>query len=164
MSKTRKVLTIILIVLICLTIGFIWSNSMKDKSQSSDQSDGVYNQIVEISTNVLGEKTTENIFTVVTRLVFRKIAHFTEFFLLGLEFALLYDCIKRIKKLAIVELLSFGLIVASIDEIIQIFSKRGPAVLDVLIDYMGYLTALGCVCFMFYIVLKIKTKRKQKAK
>lgn len=162
MSKTRKICLTFLIVLISLTLGFIWSNSIKDKTGSSAQSNGVYNKVVEISTDLLGEEITDEIFSVITRDVFRKIAHFTEFALLGIESALLYICIKRIKRIAILELLAFGLTVASIDEIIQIFSNRGPSVVDVLIDFTGYLTALVIVFTLLYIVLLVKTKKKDK--
>ena len=65
----------------------------------------------------------------------RKNAHFAEYFLLGIE---LY-CILRARfgKKTWAFSLNAALIVAFLDETIQIFSKRAPEVVDIWIDLSG---------------------------
>lgn len=153
MNKYRKIISIILIILITSTVGFIWSNSMKSKASSSQQSSGVYDQVVEVSNKVLGKEITEDVFNVITKQVFRKLAHFTEFFILGVEVSLLFICLKRYKKFAILKLFVFGLIIACIDEMIQIFFDRGASIIDILIDYGGYVFSL-LIYFLWLFICK----------
>jgi len=96
----------------------------------------------------------------VTMHLVRKLAHFTEYFVLGAELTLYVDLRARrtsapqtiiIKVLPLV----IGLITASLDETIQIFSGREPAVTDVLLDFCGVLTAFIIV----RIILAIWSKR-----
>ena len=67
----------------------------------------------------------------------RKAAHFTEFAVLGAEiFALLALESLSIGKCGMYTSFS-SLFLAFIDETLQIFSKRGPTILDVWIDFLG---------------------------
>ncbi|MGM9636358.1 MAG: VanZ family protein [Eubacteriales bacterium] len=96
--------------------------------------------------------------------VIRKLAHFSEYAILGMLtfFALLWDRIKRLPHI----LIAFGIggIYAVTDELHQILSiGRSPAVLDVLIDSAGVLagTLIAWLIFcLFRIFLRQKRRRK----
>ncbi|MBR5817159.1 MAG: VanZ family protein [Clostridia bacterium] len=96
----------------------------------------------------------------------RKIAHFTEYFILGL-FTSLYVVIfmPRIEA-AYRERIRFSIyslfaapIVALIDETIQIFSSRGASVADVWLDVFGFFTSAFIVYTVFYVIKLINEKR-----
>jgi VanZ family protein len=72
-------------------------------------------------------------------LIIRKLAHFIEFFLLGI--ALSIYLIKE--KIEVYHIISLGFIVAVIDEFIQLFvSGRSGIVFDDGIDLLGVLVSL----------------------
>lgn len=128
--KTAKITLIILIV---LTLLFIFSQSMLSKEESSKESNAVGGIIAEILPpgTPVGDYVQSNL---------RKIAHFAEFFLLGSEVAVfVYFFVKR-KPYTLFAYL-FALVVALLDETVQIFSERGPAISDVWIDFFGFATA-----------------------
>ena len=86
----------------------------------------------------------------------RKIAHFSEFGLLGvLSTAWLFhvdsrrSALKRWVKVGICAV--FCLLYAVSDEVHQIFSGRGPAVTDVLIDTWGALTGIGALLLILWL-------------
>ena len=92
-----------------------------------------------------------------TSLMVRKIAHFTEFFVLGilLHSALLAHRLPYRIPLAVVCVLS----VATIDECIQLFVPgRACAVLDVLLDTAGGTAGTFTFFGVFALVLYIKEK------
>ncbi len=162
MSKKRKILSYILIFIILATVCYIFSNSSLGKEDSSKTSNGVYASCKEFVADVFGEDFSLSVFSVITHNVFRKLAHFFEYFVLGLEVSILYICLKLDKSdlLLLLFFYAFGLIVASSDETFQIFTNRGPSVIDVLIDYSGYLFALIIVLSIFFIVRNKKNKKK----
>ena len=139
------------VALCCLlaTIGFIWSNSMRNATQSTAQSGfwrDLFRQIFDIEQQPF-RFLYENL---------RKVAHFFEFALLGAEAAwLLLGRRHRLARLA----LGFGicLLVAMADEAIQWFVPgRVAALLDVLLDGAGslcglllYSAAAAAVCRLF---------------
>ena len=153
MSKTRIAVVIILSVLIVGTLAFIWGNSVLPKEESAEVSSTVYEEVEPVLDTVLGEGT-------VDEFSFRKLAHFSEFFLLGFETMLLVLTLKGLKILPLIIALPAGLVVGAIDETIQIFSERGPAVKDVFIDFTGYF----CAFFLFFIVAVIGFFIKKKTK
>ncbi len=150
----------LLIIAILLTLVFIFSNSAKTQKQSAAQSESfkeVVEKIIPKETD-LGQKILKNI---------RKIAHFTEYGLLGIESSLLIFVLmngrgKRYKNAAFSPV--FALIVAFIDETVQIYSKRGPAVADMWIDVGGFftyslLTYIGIELLCLIKALTVKPKK-----
>ena len=131
---------------------FIWQQSTLAPVASSETSDAVRDVVVPAvggPTTLLGG--------FLDRFL-RKIAHFTEFGVLGLtvEGYLAYRHSLRADALAV----AFGFSVASCDELLQLATGRGAAVSDVLLDVCGYLTfslLLRATCFA---ALQIKNKRK----
>ena len=89
----------------------------------------------------------------------RKLAHFTEFACLGILSGWLIQMLRDIKWQWIALPLAFGVLVACVDETIQIFVPgRGPGILDVGIDSLGVL--LGVVLINIYASIKTKFWRK----
>ena len=152
-NKWMTVLRYVLIALIIATVLFIFIQSMLPKEASEEQSDavgGIISEIIPPDTPA-GEYVQENI---------RKIAHFTEFAILGAEVALyLILFMPKIRYM----LMSYPsiLILAFFDETIQIFSGRGPAISDVWIDFLGFLTLASTFYVVYWAVRLIYSKRKQ---
>ena len=70
----------------------------------------------------------------------RKIAHFTEYGLLGIEIALYIAFFAQDKKRLASLSPAVPFFVGFFDETIQCFSKRGPMIEDVWIDIGGFFT------------------------
>ena len=131
MNKTRLWIFTIIIALILV---FIWGNSLLNAETSKALSDY-------LRTNILGFLFDEMNANQASFLV-RKLAHFTEYAVYGIELSLLivsnwmkWKTGKIFKRILIC--LNMILITAFIDETIQFFSGRGPAVLDIWIDLAG---------------------------
>lgn len=131
-SHTAKVVAKwVLIALILATLVFIFTNSLKSPEQSLEDSNavgGILSTIFPPDTD-LGAFIEEYV---------RKIAHFTEYGLLGIEVAL-YVCFytKRRVRCALVASAS-SFFVGFIDETLQYISGRGPAISDVWVDVGGF--------------------------
>lgn len=82
-------------------------------------------------------------------LVFRKLAHMTEFFILALIFSKVIGfSIKKNYKILIVTI-AFGILYAISDEVHQLFVPgRVGSVIDIMIDGLGVL--LGAAVFFIY--------------
>lgn len=119
---TKNKISLLLVILWMILI-FIMSSF--DANNSSNQS----NFIVDIITSIINIKDTE-----LLSLIIRKLAHFTEYFILGLlviNFIIRYD-----KKIIIAILLC--IIYATSDEIHQIFVPgRSCQITDIMIDSLG---------------------------
>lgn len=95
------------------------------------------------------------------------VGHFLLFGLSGsftfLTFVMSDYMIEKFKWKNIIFVLSFGLIVAIISELIQYFVPgRYGALIDILIDFSGYLLFSGIVCLVYILILKRKQKTKAK--
>ncbi len=133
------------IILIVLTIIFIWGQSLMSPKQSGEESEAVksFLEKVFVFENALTDFILKNV---------RKIAHFVEFGVLGLEmvlFTLLCTIFSRRDK---IYLSFFGPVVAVIDETIQKFTLRGSSFVDVLIDSAGYFTFVFITAFVCLII------------
>lgn len=134
-QKNKKIITGILMSAILLTLCFIFGNSM-DSKEVSGQKSAIVKEVVDAVAEALGseEKVTEH--------TIRKLAHYLEFSLLGVELAAFCVLWKR----PLVYAAFSGLLVALSDETIQIFSNRGSSVLDVWLDFSGVVTGLLFFC------------------
>ena len=155
-TKYVKSLRICFLVLILATLLFIFINSALPPETSSEQS----GKVEDIITSIIPADTTLGEFLVK---YLRKIAHFTEYGLLGIEFALMIMLLSVKRGKCALLSLTVPFFVGFIDESIQILSKRGPSISDVWIDVGGFiffgLIAYG-VCFaVFFTVGKIKSKK-----
>lgn len=136
MIKSRKRM-VWCITLLCLNVLFIWGNSLLVREISS-----AISKIVGTILSWLFPGP-EDLVEGTGQGILRKIAHFTEFFTLGMLLTWLVGMAG--KKPFLIPALA-GLAVACIDETIQIFVPgRGPGVLDVLIDFAGVALGMGAL-------------------
>ncbi len=157
MSK-RKVLRIALYLLIITNVIFIWSMSLYTREESGAQSGNLVRILMFVFPFL------KDLPSDVIEYVIRKLAHFSEFGLLGfLSASATWEYVSRKKS----DLGFFGyafpvllacLFVASTDETIQIFTGRGPAVGDVMIDFSGAV----CGFFILAAVRMLVILRKMK--
>ncbi len=157
-DKIKRIFLYILIVAIALTIIFIFSNSLKTKDQSLEDSNAVGGFISSIfpPESDIGKFILEYI---------RKIAHFTEYGLLGIEAAILVIFYFKKRICAALVSLNLSLIVAFIDESLQYISDRGPSISDVWIDVGGFaffsLIAYG-IAFAVSLAVRIISRKTSK--
>lgn len=162
LSPVKRYALLAVILLITMTVAFIFSNSMKPPAESTSDSDTVkeiISSIIPPESN-LGQLILNNI---------RKIAHFTEYGLLGIEVSCFIFLLveKRSKRyIGAAKSLLFALVVGFCDETVQIFSSRGPMIQDVWIDVGGFFTyallanaTLECVLLVKLALKKLKEKR-----
>ncbi|MDD2363004.1 MAG: VanZ family protein [Oscillospiraceae bacterium] len=136
MKKTHK-RRLIFTVLSVLFTAFIFLNSIQNAAISSAQS----GNFVVFLENILSSI---GISVSVSEFIIRKLAHFSEFFILGILLCLTLRTytVKIIKNVTIP--LFLGILVAVTDEFIQLFSAgRAGLVADVVLDFSGFLTGLG---------------------
>lgn len=144
MTKTRIPL-IIVCALTVLTVIFIFSRSIPDKVESYRES----SLIVALFELVFGEGNVNG------RLV-RKLAHFTEFAVLGAELSVLLWVIRKKSLQAYLNIIFAAATVALCDETIQIFSGRGPQVQDVWIDIFGAVVGIALLLGIRAMAFAIK--------
>lgn len=154
LSRNRKIAIALIITFIVLTVAFIWSNSCQSAAQSSKSSGAVYSTVQNVLDKVFGEGKVP-----ITHNVIRKLAHFSEFAVLGAEFCVLIIALNKESFTGYVKILPCGVFVAAVDECLQFISDRGPAITDVLIDFFGYLTATVLFFVIFLIRSRIKAKK-----
>lgn len=137
----RVVWQCVMVAVILLTTGFIWSNSMRNATASGAQS-GFFKQLFAQIFDITREP---------FRFLYdhlRKLAHFAEFALLGTEVSLLLLASAK-KRLPVRLLLGmcFCVLVAVVDETIQLFVPgRVACAVDVCIDSAGALCGV-LLCF-----------------
>ena len=137
----------VLRVLLLLTLGFIWGNSLLPVRQSLSFSDASAHWLSTFldPDSPIARFLLENV---------RKIAHFAEFSLLGVELCLLKGARSR-TLCGAAQTLSAGLWIAVADEALQMISARGPRISDVLIDLggvvHGMLWVLACTALWQYV-------------
>ena len=158
-NKLFLILSIISLIMVVVTAIFIFYFSSQSASESTKTSNSVTDVVIEITQPdypSLPPETQKERFQL-TSTVVRKMAHFTEFFLLGL-FSILtikfFELYKNKKvKLSYLYALLFSTLYAASDEIHQIISEnRGPSIKDVLIDCSGSLLAILIVFVVFLLI------------
>lgn len=124
---------------------FIWMNSLIPGNISSEQSGFIVNILYPAFKSIIDVNTFS--------LIIRKLAHFTQFMLL----IIVFTCYYRDTNKNNYYLIAFihGLLVAVIDETIQIFIPgRAGLISDVLIDLLGVITGI----ILVYIYNKFRNK------
>ena len=135
----------ILYIVLCLIVFFIWDNSL----QNGGTSDGfslIFAKWIAPIANKLGFY--GNIWAL--NRIIRKLAHLTEFTILG---GVLYVVLRRyIEYGTVVKTIGVGIVTASLDEFIQLFSLgRSSQLSDVLIDTVGIIIGISVVKLTYYI-------------
>ncbi len=144
MKHSVKIGILILVNLLLLT--FIFTRSAKSIPESRDESDRIMELIRPVLELVVGKGN-------VTEHLVRKLAHFTEFGLLGVTMTALICSIPAHPLWAFL----LTLLSALTDETVQIFSERGSQVQDVWLDFGG------AVCgILFLLALRLLWNRRKK--
>lgn len=131
------------ILLVILWMILIFTMSSFNSTESSNQS----NFIVDIITNIFNI-TNINLLS----LIIRKLAHFTEYFILGI---LIYNLIHSYNKKICIAIIICVLYAIS-DEIHQLFVPgRSCQLLDILIDTMGSIVGI----YLLYFIKKLQTNK-----
>ncbi len=164
-ERHRK-MRILLRVLIVVSIVFAWGHSMIPATESSEESGFVFELLRPVLSAFFPEDMINGLFV-------RKLAHFCEYTLMGLEMSAYAAIIIRTNYVSFrkeadktykkthrkqtlclaINTVFCGLAVAFIDETIQIFSPgRGPEIADVWLDMGGFVCGgcvVGLVCMIF---------------
>lgn len=141
---------IIIITAVLWTL-FIFGQSLLPGEVSSDQSGFVVDVLYPLITKI-GIQIKVDTFS----FIIRKLAHFTEYFILGLILHLIYQ--KSHSNKFFIMIITHGLITASIDETIQLFTpNRSGELRDVMIDTLGVITAI-----LFIKIIKMLFKKEAK--
>ena len=156
-NRNKKAITI-LSICIAATLAFIWIHSCMGQEESSQESGFIYDLLCPFFELFVGKGN-------VTEHFIRKLAHFTEFFGLGLELKLLMKLVLLDTPyiLRMINAWTLGTMCALIDETIQIFSGRGPAIADVWLDSAGCLTGVLLMSLIIIIVNKHIRKKEERA-
>ena len=104
--------------------------------------------IVDLLTPILGPLIGEEN---VTDHFIRKLAHFTEFSVLGAEMACLSLLLTKRRIHGMMHCLFAGLLAAVIDESLQLLNDRGSQVQDVLLDFGGVLFGVLLIHLIAYL-------------
>ncbi len=143
-KKTSPILILFRILFTCCliySVVFIFQNSLEIASVSSEKSE----QVQEIVNNAAGTVGLGPF----SLHVIRKLAHFTEFMLMGFWFMLCLRVYTRHFVRHISWPLFLGLTTAVADETIQLFvDGRGSSVKDVWIDFAGFNVGLFIALFL----------------
>lgn len=144
MLNQRKLLTVVFLLANLLWIGFIFGRSLKTADLSSAES-GWFLSLF------------QRVFPSVTMHFVRKLAHFTEFFLLGAISCGTGVCLfsRRFWCFS----LALGAVVAPCDELLQRLSEgRSCQLSDAFLDFSGVLAATAVLALLIWILQK-KGKR-----
>jgi len=167
LSKKRKIIVITLIILFIGSVLLVWGQSLLPASSetpkeevvldvglnSHDQSEIVYEASKDTLDKVFGKNKIE-------LPKFRKIAHVVEYVGVGLLFNLLILALGKYDIKTSFWSLSIGLFIGVIDESLQILSKRGPEVYDILVDFLGVLIVTAVFMGVYFIIQKANKKPK----
>lgn len=129
--------------LVCLAVLLIWCQSCLPRQLSAQESGWV----TELLSRLLG-------ITDIPEHFVRKLAHFTEYALLGCLIFLLMRCIPVKSGWRELYGAVLAIVVALLDETIQIFSGRGPMIQDVWLDFGGAVCGGAVTGLIAYLVDK----------
>ena len=152
MKKTISVISLILWMII------IFSFSSADANKSTGTSDKVMTTMIEIKDKITDQETPiseKEIIVKNSSFYVRKIAHITEYLILGL---LMFNALKQFNILNIYYAIILCILYSCTDEFHQLFiNGRSGSFRDVLIDTIGIL--LGTYLYKILIIKKKKVNK-----
>ena len=156
-NQTKRKHGKILYIVIILTLIFIWGNSLLNAEISSYISDFFKDIILSVFPFVPSGEAEG------TGGVVRKLAHITEFAILGVELSLFFQPLKDRNNKKYINLVFCGFATAFVDETIQLFIPgRAGLVSDIWIDLCGFAT--GCIVYSVIYIAKNKRNKSQETK
>ena len=153
-EKGRNTFKIVLTSIIALTVTSFFVHSLMPREVSSAESAGVASML----SNIFSPDTPLGAFIINN---VRKIAHFCEYGVLGLELALYTVLLVKSKKRGAIYSFTFAHSVAFIDESLQIISGRGPMIADVWLDMLGFAVVFGASVALSIFITKIKPQKEK---
>ena len=157
----RQIGIILNIIAIVLVLGFIFGNSLLDKQESSEVSSNVLEALEPVIEPVAEMLTEEPVTEDFMHYLVRKLAHFTEFAVLGCFSALLLLQLCGTWRTQSFGYLLFGpLFTAVADEFLQSFMERGPDVRDVVLDFSGAVTGILVTLLLFSLIRFVIQQKK----
>ncbi len=157
----------VLVIIILLTAGFIFANSLLNEENSNQASKAAANavqQIVEPQTSdsvkPAGKPTSYPKVNYFIKNI-RSAAHVIEFFVLGLEMALLLTVHEKPNFKSVYLLFSTAVVTAVVDESLQLLNDRGPQVEDILKDTAGASVAIALVLLIYGIAFLVRQRHKK---
>jgi VanZ family protein len=135
--KYERAKTAVWWAVIALTVLFIWGQSLLGRELSRLQSESVQ--------GFLGSLLGERVYTTFLYRNIRKVAHFAEYALLGMEWMGYRLSVRGSRRPTWWALCAVGPAVAVCDELLQFVSARAPRVTDVLLDCGGYVCGAAAV-------------------
>ncbi len=161
MKRARFCAVIVDLILIILTLSFIFGNSLQNVETSTKTSEGIVEKVEKlppVQNAIKEEKLTHGGLVE----IIRSLAHVAEFALLGAEIMLLVLLLElKPVNLWVFAPLGLCLLVGTTDEWIQSFSDRSPELVDILKDMLGSLIG-GAVAFGAYFGVKRLFEKKNK--
>ena len=134
-------------ILVCIWLLVIFLFSSQTGSSSSELSNGIVTFLIDLFPFSFNQE--------FFSLLIRKLAHFLEYFVLGILVCNLVKQYQDLKKKQYFWIFFFCLLYACSDEFHQIFiNGRSPQIFDVLIDSLGSLTSI-----FSYFVFKKKLEK-----
>ena len=141
-------------VLIGLTLLWIWGHSLVNADRSVAESGRVQALLAALFGPGIAD-------TFLYRSI-RKLAHFTEYALLGTECGV-SRLLAADRRKGLRPVLLLGPAAAVIDELLQFFSPgRCPAAADVLLDSAGYFTGLAAALLIGWGICRLRARRRSR--
>ena len=81
--------------------------------------------------------------------------------MLGVEITCLWYLLQPVRKLSVLWPIFLPLLVAGVDESLQIVSSRGPSLFDVGIDWLGALTGVFITMLLRTLLLRCNAHRRE---
>ena len=141
----KRIGTVLLLLAILAALAFIWGNSLESAVESSLKSGRVRELIEPLLELLLGQGN-------VTDRMVRKLAHLTEFAVLGALLLLLTAAAFRVRLQSVLNCQFFLLLAALTDETIQLFTGRGSQVRDVWLDFAGGTAGLLAMLLLLWLL------------
>lgn len=143
--------------MVILVLAFIWCQSMMPGALSSRESEW-FLQLVQPLVSLIQRGLMRAGIELDPSYLVRKLAHFTEYAVLGVLIYLLF--LKPGGKGRFFLTAAVCLASAAVDESIQIFaSGRGPAVRDVGIDFAGAFTGMLIAAFAVFLFYRLRHQK-----
>ena len=168
----HTLITVLLSLCVLANMAMIFCMSAEDRTESGDRSGEIADVVVDVMYPDFDQRPAaeqESIFQKVHKFI-RKLAHFSEFALLGFltAFLVAHLAARFLRLTAILQWVrpaAFCLLYAASDEIHQMFSERGPAVTDVFLDFAGaicgILAARVIVWIASAVIAKVHVRREK---
>lgn len=141
----KRIGTVLLLLAILAALAFIWGNSLESAVESSLKSGRVRELIEPLMELLVGQGN-------VTDHMVRKLAHLTEFAVLGALLLLLTAAAFRVRLQSVLNCQFFLLLAALTDETIQLFTGRGSQVRDVWLDFAGGTAGLLAMLLLLWLL------------